>query len=510
MTDGSFLSVPERIGLSLRELYARKGYETYKMSRFEPYDLYAQNRSFVSGGSILTFTDTNGRLMALKPDVTLSIIKHYRGGELKVCYHESVFRDSGSFGEFREIAQIGVERIGGIDRTAEAEMLALARESLDRIGGDCVLTAASALFVLGLLQASETDAESEALLTRYLRERNAAAMKKFCAAAGLPPEAAAVWTALTELYGPAPEVLPQLTALCLNETMRGAVLELQSVLADMGETRIDFSIVTDLTYYQGVVFKGYRAGVHAAILSGGRYDSLLRKLGKRAGAIGFAVYLDRLDEAPAEGGADTVRVALPKGRLGEAVYERFERAGFGCPSIREPGRKLIFENPEAGISFFWAKPSDVASYVERGAADLGVCGSDILTEYGPDVFELADLGLGRCRMCVAAKEDFAEDASRPLRVATKFPNTARAYYSGLSREIDIIHLSGSIELAPIVGLSDVIVDIVETGNTLRANGLRPYETVSEISARLVANRASCQFKYPRIRAIAERIGGETA
>lgn len=202
-----------------------------------------------------------------------------------------------------------------------------------------------------------------------------------------------------------------------------------------------------------------------------------------------------------------INVALPKGRLGERVYELFERVGYGCPSIREKNRKLIFENTDAGVSFFWVKPSDVAIYVERGAADIGIAGKDILLEYAPDVFELMDLGVGRCRMCVAAKRDFADDTSRPLRVATKFPNIARDYYAGESREIDIIELHGSIELAPLLGLSDVIVDIVETGKTLLENNLVPYETIVDISARLIANKVSYKFKNAEISALSAAIGG---
>ena len=196
-----------------------------------------------------------------------------------------------------------------------------------------------------------------------------------------------------------------------------------------------------------------------------------------------------------------IAVALPKGRLGESVYDMFERAGYGCPSIREKNRKLIFENSEAGVSFFWVKPSDVAIYVERGAADIGVAGFDILAEYSPDVFELLDLGVGRCRMCVAGPEAFADEPSRPLRVATKFPNIAGDYYASRSREIDIIKLNGSIELAPLLGLSDVIVDIVESGKTLQENGLVPLETILPISARLIANKAGFKFKHTEISAL---------
>jgi len=200
-----------------------------------------------------------------------------------------------------------------------------------------------------------------------------------------------------------------------------------------------------------------------------------------------------------------INVALPKGRLGESVYALFEQAGYGCPSIKEKNRKLIFENQEAGVSYFWVKPSDVAIYVERGAADVGVAGKDILLEYAPDIYELLDLHMGICRMCVAGPKDFADDTSRPLRVATKFPNIARRHYSDKSREIDIIHLNGSIELAPLLGLSDVIVDIVETGKTLLENHLAPLETIVPISARLIANKVSYKFKYGEISRLSDRM-----
>ena len=196
-----------------------------------------------------------------------------------------------------------------------------------------------------------------------------------------------------------------------------------------------------------------------------------------------------------------INIALPKGRLGEKVYAMFAAAGYECPSLLEPSRKLIFENPEAGVRYFWVKPSDVAIYVERGAADIGVAGKDILLEYEPDVFELLDLNLGMCRMAVAAKKDFYDDGSRTLKVATKFSNIAARYYADKCREIDIIHLNGSIEIAPILGLSDVIVDIVETGKTLVENDLEVKETILPISARLICNKASFRFKTAEIERI---------
>ncbi|MBQ4491418.1 MAG: ATP phosphoribosyltransferase [Pyramidobacter sp.] len=193
-----------------------------------------------------------------------------------------------------------------------------------------------------------------------------------------------------------------------------------------------------------------------------------------------------------------LNVALPKGRLGEKVYAMFARAGYECPEVLEPGRRLIFENPAAKVRYFWVKPSDVAIYVERGAADIGVAGKDILLEHEPDVYELLDLKTGICRMAVAAKSDFRDNPERTLRVASKFVNIARAYYAAQGRDIDIIQINGSVELAPILDLSDVIVDIVETGTTLKENDLHVIDTVVPISARLIANKASFKFKNEQI------------
>jgi len=200
-----------------------------------------------------------------------------------------------------------------------------------------------------------------------------------------------------------------------------------------------------------------------------------------------------------------INVALPKGRLGDKAYAVLERAGYPCPTMKEDNRRLTFENEELGVRYFLVKPSDVAIYVERGAADIGICGKDILLEQRPDVYEMLDLGMGRCRMCVAGPQDFRDDPARTLRVATKFPTIARGYYSAQSRDIELIHLNGSIELAPLVGLSDVIVDIVETGKTLYENGLAPLEDIVPISARLIANKSSFKFKGEALRTLCAQV-----
>ena len=202
-----------------------------------------------------------------------------------------------------------------------------------------------------------------------------------------------------------------------------------------------------------------------------------------------------------------LNIALPKGRLGDQVLSLFSKIGFDCGGIYDGDRRLVLESPENGVRYLLVKPSDVAIYVEYGAADIGVVGKDILLDGNPDVYELLDLGIGKCRICVAGPEDYVEDRETVLRVATKFTTVAKKYYSSLNREIQIIKLNGSIELAPILGLTDVIVDIVESGRTLKENHLKVLETIVPISARLIANRASYLFKNDIIMQITEKLQG---
>ena len=205
-----------------------------------------------------------------------------------------------------------------------------------------------------------------------------------------------------------------------------------------------------------------------------------------------------------------INIARPKGRLGEKVYNLFESLGYGCPSIHENTRKLVFEDAENCVRYFWVKPSDVAIYVETGVADVGVGGKDILLEQNPDVYELLDLGFGKCRMAVAGKKGERLPTDRTVKVATKFPNIAKKHFASKSREIDIIKLNGSIELAPILGMSDVIVDIVETGTTLKENDLDVYEDIVNISARFIANKTGFRFKTEEIELMKNKIEKELA
>ena len=515
----SVLQNSEKIVFALRGLYLDAGYQPYHMSKFEEYDLYAGNKDFLLSDNVITFTDIGGKLMALKPDVTLSIIKNSTDEPemtRKVFYNENVYRVSRGSGSFQEIMQAGVECFGTVGKAEICEILALGARSLRVLSGDAVLTVSDLAILEAVIGRLGLPADRQKALYRAIGEKNADEAAAICRESA-DGDAAALLGALLTLHGAAADVLPQLDALLGGCAAYGAFREvIASLLAsDVGTAiGIDFSVTGDTNYYNGIVFKGFISGIPTEVVSGGQYDRLMRRLGRRASAIGFAVYMDALDRLalPGEGERKTdgfINVALPKGRLGEKVYAMFADAGYECPTILEPNRKLIFENAARGIRYFWVKPSDVAIYVEHGAADIGVCGKDILAEYEPDVYELLDLKKGKCKMAVAAPKGFTDDTSQTLRVATKFANIAKAYYRAKGRIIDIIHLNGSIEIAPILGLSDVIVDIVETGATLRENDLEVIDDVLPISARLIANKSSYKFKDEAIGKIADALKSVT-
>ena len=509
------LSFQEKVIFGLRGLYRSYGYTQYKMSKFEEYDLYANNKDFLISDSVITFTDTNGKLMALKPDVTLSIIKNIKDrseGVQKLFYNENVYRISKGNQSYKEIMQVGLECIGDIGMKDIRQVIILAAKSLQSISGSCVLNVTNLDLLSQVIAQAEQSGVKAADILGCVEEKNEAGLKKL----DIPENILTVLSVLIRASGSAEQVLPELIN-ALEGLWDTSSLETLAQLLDSIEDeqirnmlRVDFSVVSDLNYYNGIMFKGFVEGVPSAVLSGGQYDKLMKKMKHSSKAVGFAVYLDMLDmtlETPKED-ENVLNIALPKGRLGEKVYAMFEQAGFSCPSIKENSRKLIFENAEVGVRYFWVKPSDVAIYVERGAADIGVAGKDILLEYKPEVYELLDLDIGKCRMAVAAKKGFCDNTDRTLRVATKFSNIAQQHYLSKGRDIDIIHLNGSIEIAPILGLSDVIVDIVETGTTLKENDLEVIETIVLISARLIANKASYQFKRKKVVALMEQIAAQ--
>ena len=517
------LQPKERASFALRALYEAAGCRKYHMGRFEEYGLYQENRSFLSSEQVITFTDLDGRLLALKPDVTLSIAKTAQpapGETLRYYYHENVYRPSAESHTFKEISQMGLEMLGAVGEAQVQQAVCLAARSLDALGAEWVLEVSHMGYLFGLFDALGVPDAARAKLLEKLREKNAHELRAAAGAAGLADAAADILCSGLSLCGSYADTLAKAAALCRNDAMRAAVAELEALAVPLekagGVIRLDMTLAGEMEYYNGLVFQGYLKALPRPLLKGGRYDLLMQKFTPGAGAIGFAVYLDELDRLSAplppvqKNSTDRVmlNVALPKGRLGDKVYHLLAGIGYGCPEDYNTTRKLVVENPEAGIRYFLVKPSDVAIYVEHGAADVGIVGKDILTEASADVYELLDTGLGKCRMCVAAPADYKDDPSRPVRVATKFVSIAKSYYASMGRDIDIIKLNGSIELAPILGLSDVIVDIVETGTTLRENGLKVVTEFMPISARFIANKASYQFKHAEMDTMLEKLRAE--
>ncbi|MBQ8577166.1 MAG: ATP phosphoribosyltransferase regulatory subunit [Clostridia bacterium] len=314
----SVLKNEEKAIFGMRSLYRKYGYSQYKMSKFEEYDLYVRNKDFLVSDNIISFTDTNGRLMALKPDVTLSIIKNGRdAGDVvqKVYYDENVYRVSKGSHAFREIMQVGLECIGAIDDYCITEVLMLAAESLRAVSRECVLDVSHLGIVSAVIDGMGADEGLRAQLLKCIGEKNTHGIRALCAENSIPAENAETLIGLVSAYGSADTVLPALGTLCTDEESRKCLDQLSDIVAALnaagvGDTlRIDFSVTSDMNYYNGIVFRGFVNGIPTGILSGGQYDKLMQKMGRKSGAIGFAVYLDMLENLGDDGEAydvDTV------------------------------------------------------------------------------------------------------------------------------------------------------------------------------------------------------------
>ena len=305
MIDERVLKREERAVYALRSLYGKYGYQAYKMSKFEEYDLYVRNKDFLISDRIITFNDTDGKLMALKPDVTLSIIKNLDeqpGCKQKVCYNENVYRVSGSTRQFKEIMQAGRECIGALDRYDLYEVVSLAAESLALISEDFVLDVSHLGVLTAMLEEISDDVQLRRELTHYIAEKNRHDLERVCRENGVSPEKTAAICEFIGIYGEMDSVLRRLEPLCTGEAARAALAELEqlrTLLADSpwrDHIFFDFSIVNDMDYYNGIVFQGFLSGICEGVLSGGQYDKLIQKMGRSGGAVGFALYLDLLED----------------------------------------------------------------------------------------------------------------------------------------------------------------------------------------------------------------------
>jgi ATP phosphoribosyltransferase regulatory subunit len=297
------LSSEEKAVFALRALYGKYGYAQYKMSKFEEYDLYVKNKDFLVSDNIITFTDTDGKLMALKPDVTLSIIKNSKDlleGLTKVYYNENVYRVSKGTKSFKELMQVGLECLGAVDRDAITEVLLLASLSLDKISDNYLLDISSLDVAKGIMDDAGISYQGEKEILSFLAEKNVQGVALVCDREGVSADKAEMIKKLVTVYGSPKKVMGELKALKVSDKTAAAISELDRVIDGITErgivdkVNIDFSVVNNMKYYNGIVFKGFVEGIPTGLLSGGQYDKLMEKMGKKSRAIGFAVYLDEL------------------------------------------------------------------------------------------------------------------------------------------------------------------------------------------------------------------------
>ncbi len=344
------LKKEEMTAYRLRALYESYGYSQFKMSKFEEYDLYVQNKSFLVSDHVITFTDTNGKLMALKPDVTLSIVKNCRqtAGVQKLHYHENVYRVSGGSGAYKEILQSGLECLGEVDAYHISEVLTMAVRSLEEISADYVLEVSHLGIITCVLDKIGLSAAGRQQVLRCVGEKNLHGAMSAAAEDGASPESLEGLKALMSLYGTPAQVLPKLMQILPEE---GKVLarELEEILSAVPQqgVQLDFSVIHDMTYYNGIVFRGFVAGVPAGVLSGGQYDRLMQKMGKKEKAVGFAVYMDLLEDLPAGDEAydvDTVLLYNDACALQDVAAEVRRLAGEGrtVTAVREIPEKLRY------------------------------------------------------------------------------------------------------------------------------------------------------------------------
>lgn len=291
----------ERVAFALRGLYRSYGYLQYRMSKFEEYDLYVRNKSYLPAEHIITFPGSDGKLMALKPDVTLSIVRTTKDlpvGVRKVYYHENVYRSTGENRSIREMMQVGLECIGNVDDYCVREVLGLAEQSLALVSPDSVLDISNLGILSEVLLRAGIKAEDRGELLGYIAEKNPHDLAAFCAKLGLSEEKTGWLRQMILCEGKPNEVLPRLQALFSDPAWSAMVTAFGKVLSGLPQERlrIDFSVINDMSYYNGILFQGFVAGVPNSVLSGGQYDLLMQRMGKKARAIGFAVYLDQLEQ----------------------------------------------------------------------------------------------------------------------------------------------------------------------------------------------------------------------
>ncbi len=516
-------TVEQRVRQSLED----RGYSEVITPAIEYYDVFAQANPAVGQENMLKIVDRAGRICVARPDNTTPIARiaatRLEGAELPVrlYYSQKVFRSiAEGHGHKSEFLQVGAELIGSDGLEADLDILTAAFSALEQAeAGSFRIELGHAEIYKALIEALGVDEQTAEDIRRLIENKSFAALGDALA----PYQGSAAYQALCampQLFGGV-EVLDQVEHMTGNMRVLAAVAYLRRVYtaleqAGFGESVIiDLGLVHEMDYYTGIMFRGYLGGAGAAILAGGRYNALCAKFGRDLPAAGFGIDVERIAETGSEADnrqvRDTIRIALTKGRLEKKTLARMKAAGYDISELESPSRKLIFRLPDTNIEVVLAKAADVITYVEHGVCDLGVVGKDTIMEKGGSFYEMVDLGFGKCRFALATKKGKTVYGNyRTPVIATKYPEVTRAFFSRKNMDVETIKIEGSVELAPLLELADAIVDIVETGSTLKENGLEVIEDVAPISARVIVNLASAKMNKTAIQRIISDLerGGE--
>ncbi|MBQ6395596.1 MAG: ATP phosphoribosyltransferase [Atopobiaceae bacterium] len=526
----------EELSERVRKVFSARGYLPVETPFMEDVDIL--ERAGRIKGSPFRLFDSDGRLLMLRPDLTTPVARLVTTRlanaprPLRLRYAAPVVRERQSLrGQPRQFTQLGIELIGGDGVASEVEVLELLGEAFEAAGiADWRIVCGSVVPFTALLEsrAPSKDFADEALA--LVHSSDLVGLDALVDAAledgGLDADVAVAIKRLPRIQDGA-AALDEAEALLASaripadasgmDTLREIVGRLEG--SPVGaRLAFDFSIVNSFDYYTGIIFRGYAAGVTAAVASGGRYDAVLASFGEPdTCACGFAISLELLQEAVGSSadpsgnqaaGTRPLRIAIPKGSLFADTVALVERAGLDVSDLREPGRHLVI--PAGDVEFIIVRAADAPAFVGAGGADCGFCGSDSIIEAGIDLVQLVDCRYGACRFIVAepasaqGKAEAAYAWRGTMRVATKYPRITQAYYDSIGQQVDILALHGNIELGPIVGMADRIVDITATGSTLRENDLVVVDDVMECSARFFASPAAYRCD-PRVRALADML-----
>ncbi|HAM14504.1 MAG TPA: ATP phosphoribosyltransferase [Eggerthellaceae bacterium] len=520
----------ENIVRSIQDLFARNGYVPIETPTLESLDVMRK------GGRVppspFRFFDAQGNLVTMRPDVTLQVARMCATrlgdapGPFRFRYIQRVFRDIDSQVSVgaREKKQMGVECIGAAGPQVDAEIVALFAEALSVAGvRDFKMSLATVGVLRAMLGATSEAAEwKDAVLAAY-HDSDFVVLDELCAqAARRGSRFAPAIGELARIRG-GREAIDEARALVAPLGCAEALEDFQETydqLAGMGlqdRILVDFSVMSSFDYYTGIVFEAFAPGLGSSLGGGGRYDKMLGAYGVDRPAAGFAFYLEEVQSAISASGDNPqgrpIRIAVPKGSLNPDSISVLADAGFDVSGLDNPGRSLIIRN--SGVDYIIVRPSDAPVFVELGAADCGICGQDSLLESGADVVPLVDLRFGACRFIVAESADAAqrnEERYRSLgsiRVATKYPSIARSHFARTGKQVEIVQLHGNIELGPLTGLADCIVDITATGTTLRENNLVITDEVMSSTARFFANVCSLRTDE-RVRKLAQKLGEQVS